>query len=45
MLPEAADVAEVRARLDAAGIEAEDRPGGFLVADPWGHRVRFTAAG
>ncbi len=42
VLPEEADVAAVRARLDAAGIAAEDAPGGFVTADPWGHRMRVT---
>ena len=42
VLPEEADVAAVRARLDAAGVAAEDGPGGFVTADPWGHRVRVT---
>ena len=43
VLPEAADVAEVRARLDAAGIATEDRPDGLKTADPWGNAVLITA--
>jgi catechol 2,3-dioxygenase len=35
VLPEAADVAAVRARAEANGAPVEDRPGGFLVLDPW----------
>ena len=35
VLPAAADVAAVRTRAEAAGAPVEDRPGGFLVLDPW----------
>ena len=35
-LPQPADVDRVRARLEAAGIHVSERPGGFLVRDPWG---------
>jgi catechol 2,3-dioxygenase len=40
------DVAPVRERLDAAGIEHEERPDGLLVRDPWGIPllIRQTAA-
>jgi len=44
-LPTAADVAEVRARLEAAGVPVLDRPGGLLVRDPWGTALVFEAAG
>jgi catechol 2,3-dioxygenase len=43
VLPDAEQVAEVRARLDAARIPLEDGPGGFVTADPWGNTVRFAA--
>jgi catechol 2,3-dioxygenase len=36
LLPQPADVAGVRARVEAAGLPVEERPGGFLVRDPWG---------
>jgi len=42
VLPEAADVVAVRARLEAAGVAVEDGPDGFLAADPWSNAVRFT---
>ena len=44
VLPEAADVAAVRARLDGAGVAAEDGPGGFVTADPWANVVRVVSA-
>jgi catechol 2,3-dioxygenase len=44
VLPEAADVVAVRARLDAGGLAAEDGPGGFTTADPWANAVRFVSA-
>ena len=44
-LPTAADLAQVRARLEAAGVPVMDRPGGFLVRDPWGTALVFEAAG
>jgi len=34
-LPTAADIAEVRARVEATGHPAEPVAGGFLVRDPW----------
>jgi catechol 2,3-dioxygenase len=34
-LPTDADVAEVRARVEAAGLDREPVDGGFLVRDPW----------
>ena len=40
VLPEAADVDAVTARLDAAGIAHEDG----LTADPWGNALRFVSA-
>jgi len=43
-LPTAADVAEVRARLEAAGVPVLDRPGGLLVRDPWGTALVFEVA-
>jgi catechol 2,3-dioxygenase len=42
-LPGDADVAAVRARVDAAGISTEDVEGGFLVRDPWSTAVAFVA--
>jgi catechol-2,3-dioxygenase len=44
VLPEAADVEAVRARVDAAGLGAEQRPGGFLVRDPWGIPLLVSTA-
>jgi len=41
-LPSAEDVAEVRARVDAAGLSAEDVDRGFLVRDPWGTALRIV---
>jgi catechol 2,3-dioxygenase len=43
-LPAAADVAEVRTRVQAAGIESGPDAGGFLVRDPSGTAARFVAA-
>ena len=40
-LPTDGDVAEVRARVDAAGLPAEALDGGFLVRDPWRNAVAF----
>src|SRR3954452_11106386 len=42
-LDSAAEVAEVRARVDAAGIAAEDAGNGFTVRDPWRIPVRIEA--
>jgi catechol 2,3-dioxygenase len=41
VLPTAAQVDEVRARLLADGRGVEDGDGGFLVRDPWNLAVRF----
>jgi catechol 2,3-dioxygenase len=43
-LPTEADVADVRARAEAAGIAHEPVDGGFLVRDPWQTAVAFVAA-
>ena len=43
-LPPGADVADVRARVEAAGIARETVDGGFLVRDPWQTAVAFVAA-
>ena len=43
-LPSDADVAEVRGRVEAAGIGAEQITGGFLVSDPWQTAVAFVKA-
>ena len=46
VLDDAEEVAAVRERVRAAGVEAEERDGGgFVVRDPWGISVLFTAAG
>jgi catechol 2,3-dioxygenase len=42
-LPTGAQVAEVRARADAAGVEITPREAGFSVRDPWGSVVAFVA--
>jgi catechol 2,3-dioxygenase len=42
-LPTEAEVAEVRARAEAAGHAAEPVAGGFLVRDPWKSAVLFVA--
>jgi catechol 2,3-dioxygenase len=44
VLDGADDVAEVRARVREAGLEAEDVAGGFAVVDPFGMTVRIEAA-
>jgi catechol 2,3-dioxygenase len=44
-LDDPAEVAEVRDRVEAAGAEIEDRPGGFLTRDPWRNAVVLTADG
>ncbi|HEY6777397.1 MAG TPA: VOC family protein [Thermoleophilaceae bacterium] len=36
LLPDDGEVERVRARVDEAGLEHEDRNGGFVVRDPWG---------
>ena len=43
VLAERDQVAAVRARVEAAGLDAEDHAGGFLVRDPWGTAVAFVA--
>jgi catechol 2,3-dioxygenase len=43
VLDDAAQVAAVRARLEAAGQAVEPREDGFVVRDPWGMAVRFSA--
>jgi len=43
VLPTDADVAGVRARVDAAQIAATAVPGGFAVRDPWGIELRVVA--
>jgi catechol 2,3-dioxygenase len=45
VLPDAAAVAEVRARVEAAGLAVEDHAGGFLTRDPWDIAVAFVAEG
>jgi catechol 2,3-dioxygenase len=42
-LESAAEVAEVRARVEAAGLEAEAGTRGLLVRDPWANAVRIVA--
>jgi catechol 2,3-dioxygenase len=42
-LDTAEQVAEVRARVDAAGIAVEPHDDGFTVRDPWGIAVRFIS--
>jgi catechol 2,3-dioxygenase len=44
-LPGEAGVAEVRERVEAAGAELEERPGGFLARDPWRNAVEVVAGG
>ena len=43
VLDSAEDVAAVRTRAKAAGVEVADYDGGFLVRDPWGTGVTFRA--
>jgi len=38
------EIEAVRARVEAAGLEAEDYEGGFLVRDPWEIAVVFAVA-
>jgi len=38
----AADLADVRARVDAAGLEVEPFEGGFLIRDPWQTAIAFV---
>jgi catechol 2,3-dioxygenase len=42
VLETAEEVAEVRARVEAAGIRPTEEPGGFRVLDPWGIAVVVT---
>jgi catechol 2,3-dioxygenase len=42
-LDDAEDVAAVRERVEAAGADVEERPGGFLARDPWRNAVEITA--
>ncbi|HEV7808608.1 MAG TPA: VOC family protein [Solirubrobacteraceae bacterium] len=44
LLASASEVAEVRARVEAAGLDAQPRDGGFLVRDPWQTAVVITVA-
>jgi catechol 2,3-dioxygenase len=46
-LPSAGDVAEARARVDAAGLVTEVVPDGFRVRDPWNNAlvIRLTPRG
>jgi catechol 2,3-dioxygenase len=43
-LPEAADVAALRARAEAAGAPVEERDGGVVVRDPWDIAMLVRAA-
>jgi catechol 2,3-dioxygenase len=43
LLLDAPALADVRSRIEAAGIELEDRDGGFLVRDPWNNALLLTA--
>ncbi len=43
VLDDPKEVAAVRERVEAAGIEAQEAKGGFLVRDPWGIAVVFVA--
>jgi catechol 2,3-dioxygenase len=43
VLPSAADVAEVRARVEAAGVALEPVTGGFRTRDPWQMAVEIVA--
>ena len=44
-LPAATDVADVRARAEAAGLPAEPVEAGVVVRDPWQSAVLFTTTG
>lgn len=44
VLPDAAAVAEVRGRLDAAGTPALESDGALFASDPFGNGLRFVAA-
>jgi catechol 2,3-dioxygenase len=43
VLEDPQEVAAVRERVEAAGIEAQEAEGGFLARDPWGIAVVFAA--
>jgi catechol 2,3-dioxygenase len=43
VLPDAASVAAVRTRVEAAGLPADPHEGGFLTRDPWDTAVAFVA--
>jgi catechol 2,3-dioxygenase len=43
VLPTADDVAEIRGRLDKAGVAVADRDDGVLVRDPWETAMVFTS--
>ena len=36
-------LASLRGRVEAAGLEFEDRDGGVLLDDPWGNAVLFAS--
>jgi catechol 2,3-dioxygenase len=44
VLEDPQEVSAVRERVRAAGIEVEEREGGFLVRDPWGIAVLFVSS-
>jgi catechol 2,3-dioxygenase len=44
LLRDPAEVAEVRARVEATGAEIVGRPGGFLARDPWRNAVEVSVA-
>jgi catechol 2,3-dioxygenase len=44
VLDDPAQVAAVRARLEAGGAQTEDRDGGFVVRDPWNIALAIVAA-
>ncbi len=41
---DAAALAALRARMEAAGLESKERDGGLLVRDPWDNAVLFASA-
>jgi catechol 2,3-dioxygenase len=43
VLPTAEDVARVRERVEAAGLEAGDADGGFVTRDPWRNALHVRA--
>jgi catechol 2,3-dioxygenase len=45
LLPNDDDVAELRERVEAAGLEADDSGPGIVLSDPWRNRVRVARAG